>query len=135
MALQRSSLQADDLLEGTTDMHVNIVRSKAARERWMDTAQCVTCHLLCTKEGGQTRGEKMGRPAHESSKRIANTILRNAPKSWGVLQPLPISRLLPTANKLPLASFQCIFCLYIVSQLVEMPCGKFAYAGCISKRV
>ena len=61
---------------------------------------------VCRGKAGRPKKstKKRGRPKQESCKGIANTVLKNAPKSLKALQPLSLADLVPSSH---LASDSC----------------------------
>ena len=95
---------------------------------------CEVCNkfMAQSKGGRQKKTKKCGRPNSESSKGIANSVLKNAPKSWRGSQPLHVARFLPPSTSLSLPDLLCVVCHCIVDRPVETPCRKMVCAHCIS---
>ena len=95
---------------------------------------CEVCNRFMAKSKGgrQKKAKKCGCPNRESSKGIANSVLKNAPKSWRGSQPLHMARFLPPSTSLSLLDLLCVVCHCIVDRPVETTCRKMIYAHCIS---
>ena len=96
------------------------------------------CEVCCVTSALHSAGRKKkdatkrGRPKKESRKAMANDLLKNAPESWKVAQPLSLSRFLPPASNVSLTDFQCAICMHVVDQPIETPCRKLLCVDCIS---
>ena len=85
---------------------------------------CELCNkfMAQSKGGRQKKEKKCRRPNRESSKGIANSVLKSAPKSWRGSQSLHVARFLPPSASLSLPDLLCVVYHCIVDRPVETPC-------------